>query len=467
MATNRLTLATCFLCMLVFAMELAMGNGLLNASADNLLRFGASTGPLTIGQAEYGRLLSYIFVHANILHLALNLYVLMDFGPTAEASLGRKLYVFVFLFAGVIGALTSIFCHQTQVTVGASAAILGLLGAVIYKSWFEKEQARFSRPQLIMLCIFLFYSLLLGFTSDLIDNAAHLGGFFAGMVVIAAIYGNKPEQAPTTKRITAAASLLPLTIPLLIYADGKKIFDNPDITAYMDHKEAIELIEGHQYEKALAKLNEAQNLALKKNSSILFDRAVALNLLNRNEEALKDSESWIAANKDSAAGLMQKGLILHKLNRNKEAIAALDQAVKPKPFNLMDQFTIVAQKSGSPAILYNNRAWFELSDNEPRQALEDCDKAMALNNKIDTVYDTRGVAYLMLKDYKQAESDFTRAIDLAKIRTAASKSGEEDGAGYYHRAIARKGLGDEKGANEDLERYKSLKYEPETWEPKL
>jgi membrane associated rhomboid family serine protease/Tfp pilus assembly protein PilF len=466
MLKSPVTLAICILCILVFILEIALGGNVNNCSGEILLNLGASTGPLTIGQAQYGRLISCIFLHAYLLHIALNLYVLIDFGPMAENSLGRKFYCFIFLFSGIIGALTSILYNPTQTSVGASAAVLGLLGALIYKTWFEKHGARFSRPQLVMLCVFLLYSFLLGITSDVIDNAAHLGGFFAGMIACAAFFGTRAQKPVTSKRAFTATALLLVLIPALIFIDTKRVIGNPDVTIFQLRMQAAECVKKKHFAQALDKLNYAQDISSNKDTALLFDRAGVLEKLDQYDPALKDVNLWLEHEKGDVLALVLKAGILHDLKKDEQAIETINQALRQKPITIMDYFNGAVKGNAGQGMLYNNRAWFKLSLGQVKEALADCDKSLSIDRRLATAYDTRGVAYLMLKDFGQAQKDFSRSLELNAAFVKGKPDATEDGAGYYHRAIARLALGDKAGAKEDMDRFKSLDYRPEAWEPK-
>ena len=466
MIKSRVTFATCLLFLLVYILEVIQGGNILGIPAETLVQLGASTGPLTIGQAQYARLLSCILVHANLLHLGLNIYVLIDFGPIAEASLGRKTYVFVFWFSGIIGALVSILYNPTQTSVGASAAILGILGAVIYKNWFDKEGAKFTRPQLVMLCVFLLYSLLLGFTVDWIDNAAHLGGFFAGMLASAAFYGNKGHDRPGPKRAIVSSFGLLLLIPFLISGDGSRVKGNSEVEAFVLRQEAAALVKKKDFAKALELLNSAQAISPTKNSAVIFDRAAVEDELKQLDPALADISVWLGEHPKDVKAHMLKAAILHKLNRDEEAITSVSAALDVKPSSWMDNFSGTAPTRAGQAMLYNNRAWFELSAGKAKEGLEDVNQSLEIDKNLYTAFDTRGVAFLMLKNFDAAQKDFNRAIELNSAEIKNKKGATEDGAAYYHRACARVALGDKTGAQADMDRFKSLDYKPEPWEPK-
>jgi len=199
-------------------------------NGDLLIKAGANFGPLTISEKEYYRLLTYSFLHASILHLLCNAYFLYEFGPLAEAALGKNRYIFIYILASILGGLTSILFDPLRTSVGASAAIAGVLGAYITVSWLKREKAilleRVSKAQIVLLLIFLFYGFLLGLTSEFMDNAAHLAGFFTGILAALLLTAGDKASRQGSKNwrftVAAAAALISLC-PLLTELAGKRL----------------------------------------------------------------------------------------------------------------------------------------------------------------------------------------------------------------------------------------------------
>src|SRR5208283_3158922 len=105
--------------------------------------------------------------------------------------------------------------------------------------------------------------------------------------------------------------------------------------------------------------------------------------------------------------LRTKSYILHKLGRDDQAIEYVNRALDVKPATtILDYLSGTAKTKRNQAGFYNDRAWFKLGLGQIKEALTDCDQALALNDKMATAYDTRGTAYLMLKDFSQAQRDF-------------------------------------------------------------
>jgi membrane associated rhomboid family serine protease len=153
---------------------------------DVLYRFGAMPSPLP--KDEWWRMLTAMFVHDGALHLLLNMWALMLFGPSIEERYGRLRFLALYFTAGFLGsALSLTFSRPGSLSVGASGAVFGILGAWI--AFFVRHRnARGAREQLRSLFFLVGINLFIGFSSGgRIDNFAHLGGLAGGFVVATAI----------------------------------------------------------------------------------------------------------------------------------------------------------------------------------------------------------------------------------------------------------------------------------------
>jgi rhomboid protease GluP len=153
-------------------------------SPDKLIRWGANFGPLTLG-GQWWRLLTSAFLHANVLHLALNMWAFLNLGILAEMLFGRRSYVMLYLFCALGGSIASAWWHTAVVGVGASGAIFGVAGALLPALAFQRNQRLRSamRGNLTSIAIFVFYNIAFGAASSHIDNSAHLGGLITGAIL--------------------------------------------------------------------------------------------------------------------------------------------------------------------------------------------------------------------------------------------------------------------------------------------
>jgi rhomboid protease GluP len=135
--------------------------------------------PLPYMIAQPWRLVTAIFLHGSIMHIAFNMWVLMDIGPILEELYGSARYLFIFVVTGIGGyVLSSATMHAS---VGASGALLGMIGVLLALTIGRKSaMLEQLRGQLIR---WLIYIAILGLVVSGIDNMAHLGGFLCGFAL--------------------------------------------------------------------------------------------------------------------------------------------------------------------------------------------------------------------------------------------------------------------------------------------
>jgi rhomboid protease GluP len=171
------------------AVYLAMAIGsktVINFPGDALL-FGANFGPYTL-TGQWWRLLTYMFIHGGLLHIAFNMWCLWDLGALCESLYGRWTYFAIYMITGVGGGLASLAWNPRTFSVGASGAIFGLAGALIasfYLGEFSLPRAAI-KGTLMSLLFFAGFNLFFGMLPG-IDNSAHIGGLIAGLILGAAI----------------------------------------------------------------------------------------------------------------------------------------------------------------------------------------------------------------------------------------------------------------------------------------
>lgn len=179
---------------------------------------------------EWWRLLSSIFLHAGLIHLGLNAYVLWIFGNEIERQIGRVETLAVFLVTGVFAGATSFaFAPGFTIAVGASGAIFGLVGAFIAYNYLRRHhvmaQARL-RGALSMLVI----NLIIGFSIPGIDWRAHLGGLVAGLVAGFAV---DPSRPVAPRRAFAAVGLVALLVAAIALVAFRTAQINQDPAALL------------------------------------------------------------------------------------------------------------------------------------------------------------------------------------------------------------------------------------------
>jgi membrane associated rhomboid family serine protease len=165
------------------------------------------------------RLLTAAFLHANVLHIGLNMFALLIFGPMVEMALGRNRFIALYLLAALGGSVCSYFFGPVLVeAVGASGAIFGVLGA-----WLPLSRSR--RGDMVGISVLIGVNLLFSFSIPGIDWRAHVGGLVTG-VVVGGLFGLAEHRPPAQRRAieigTCAAVLLLLALLVHVRTDQIK-----------------------------------------------------------------------------------------------------------------------------------------------------------------------------------------------------------------------------------------------------
>ena len=111
----------------IYLLELALG-GNINGTGNPIYREGVLFGPL-VANGDWWRLFTAMFLHYGPIHLALNMLALWWFGAAVEQVLGRGRYLLLYLVSGLAGSAGALLLSPESLTVGASGAIFGILGA--------------------------------------------------------------------------------------------------------------------------------------------------------------------------------------------------------------------------------------------------------------------------------------------------------------------------------------------------
>lgn len=162
---------------LVFILLSILGKG--STDTETLFRFGANYS-VAVKNGEVYRLLSSIFLHAGIIHLVVNMYSLKIIGGQVETYIGKWRYLLIFLLSGISGSLLSCI-FSDSLSVGASGAIFGLLGAFVYFGYHYRVFFHSVLKSQVIPIIAV--NLLIGFLIPGIDNASHIGGLIGGYLV--------------------------------------------------------------------------------------------------------------------------------------------------------------------------------------------------------------------------------------------------------------------------------------------
>lgn len=195
---------------IVFMLMYIIGNG--SEDTTTLLKFGANFGLYTKA-GDYYRLLTSAFIHIGIIHILCNMYALFSLGPTIEHFFGKVKYLIIYLYSAIIGSLfVLIFQGDNTIAAGASGAIFGLFGSLLYFGY--SYRGYMGNRVISQILPVIVINLIIGFTTPGISNAAHIGGLIGGFV-ISFMFGIDPKESKS-RRINGIIITLVLTA-FLVY----------------------------------------------------------------------------------------------------------------------------------------------------------------------------------------------------------------------------------------------------------
>lgn len=158
-----------------------------------MLEHGAMFEPLITQDHEYYRIITSMFLHFGIEHLLNNMVILGALGWNLELETGKIRFLIIYLVSGIGGNLLSLYIGVSSaeyaVSAGASGAIFGLMGALLYVA--ARNRGRMGRISGKGVLFMIALSLYFGITSSGIDNAAHIGGLLCGFILSVILYRKK------------------------------------------------------------------------------------------------------------------------------------------------------------------------------------------------------------------------------------------------------------------------------------
>jgi len=171
-----------------------------DALSNVLITYGAKDNDLII-QGQYWRFITPIFLHANLLHVGLNMLNFFVLGIFLERLVGHLRFLLIYLLTGIISIIASFYFMPQEISVGASGAIFGLVGAYsVFVLWHRRAFRNNGIPALLWLVLIIGVNLSIGLFVPNVDNYAHLGGLLSGCLLgwwFMPLYEPSPNKALT------------------------------------------------------------------------------------------------------------------------------------------------------------------------------------------------------------------------------------------------------------------------------
>jgi membrane associated rhomboid family serine protease len=159
---------------LIYVITAAQGSG-INAPGGRLFAKWVLFGP-AVANGDWWRLITSAFLHANLIHIAFNMYFLWFVGTAVENALGRGRFLAVYLISGLSGAAGALVFTPTSPTVGASGALFGILGVAVILERQRNYVLGGSALGLVLI------NLILSFSISNISVGGHIGGLIGGIL---------------------------------------------------------------------------------------------------------------------------------------------------------------------------------------------------------------------------------------------------------------------------------------------
>jgi membrane associated rhomboid family serine protease len=205
----------CGLNLLVMAAIVVGGSDLNDLATTTLIKWGANYPALTLS-AQPWRLVTYAFLHAGFVHLFMNLWSLLLLGPIVERLTGTIAFLVIYVASAIAGGIASAAWHPSLVSVGASGAIVGIVGAVAGIAL----TSRGSLPPALAVSLRNSVVLILVLNAPLqliphIDMACHMGGLVGGFVcgaITGTWLGSSPRRFQARVVASAIVAILALSV---------------------------------------------------------------------------------------------------------------------------------------------------------------------------------------------------------------------------------------------------------------
>ncbi|UCE03905.1 MAG: rhomboid family intramembrane serine protease [Candidatus Latescibacterota bacterium] len=363
----------------VFLAMVLSGAHPLMPSAETLLRWGANYGT-ALNEGESWRLLTCMFVHVGVIHVAVNMYALWASGSVLERLTGNYGFLLLYLLSGLVGSLNSTLWHMEsfRVSAGASGAVFGVFGGLL---GFLIPQRGFVpgiiyRRLLRVVGFVVVGNLVFGALVSFIDNAAHLGGFLSGLLLgFVLSHRLEPEAIRLRSRRNSIAALLGFAA----------LVAGTVLASQMQTP----------LQRAIAHLDQREYLA-----------------------ALDEMDALIAEDPDEVRAYLVRGTTYMLMQEYEAAV---------------DDLTIAIEMSPGFVDAYLSRASAYRELGELDEALEDCDRAIDMAPRNWGAYHTRGHVLFLRNNDDAATEDWRRAAELTENREDQAGSLENIGLVYLRR----------------------------------
>ncbi len=290
-------------------------------STETLIRFGAKYNPAIIENGEWWRIISSMFLHIGFLHLFMNMFAVYYLGIAVERIYGSIRFIIVYFLAGIGGGLAS-FAFTTNISAGASGALFGLFGALLFFGLTHKKI--FFQTMGKSLLIIIGINLVFGFMVPQVDNGAHLGGLITGFIASAILH--LPGMKKVSMQFLAFILYVVIILGLILFgiqhnlnSPSYQLMKVEQLAAVQDYEKIVEI--------TTTGLRNPNDLA----DELLFQRSYAYVKLNEVDSAIDDLENTIQINDEFAEAHFNLAVLYYNQGQENKAQESIKMAYEIRP----------------------------------------------------------------------------------------------------------------------------------------
>ncbi|HLR62403.1 MAG TPA: rhomboid family intramembrane serine protease [Lentibacillus sp.] len=298
-----------------------------STSTETLIKFGAKYNPAIIENGEWWRIVTSMFLHIGIFHILMNMLAVYYLGTVVERIYGSFRFLIIYFLAGIGGGLAS-FAFTTNVSAGASGALFGLFGALLFFGCIHKRI--FFQTMGMNLLFIIGINIVFGLIVPQVDNGAHMGGLITGFVASAILFLPKKKNGLIQ---LSAVILYMLIVPALVVCG---VDHNKNSPSYLLMK-AEQLISEEQYEEvvdvATKGLQTSNQIEDELESHLLFQRSYAYIELNSIDQAITDLEKSVELNDKFSRAHYNLAVLYGNNGVKDKAVKHINKAYELEPGN--------------------------------------------------------------------------------------------------------------------------------------
>lgn len=287
-----------------------------------LIKFGAKYNTAIL-EGDWWRFITPMFLHIGFLHLVMNTLALYYLGISVERIYGTWRFLIIYFAAGIVGGVAS-FAFTTQVSAGASGAIFGCFGALLY--FGVAHPSLFFRTMGGNVFAVLAINLAFGFLVPIVDNSAHIGGLIGGF--LASAFVHLPNHKKSLRQVAAFllfSAIIGAALAYGFYYSDQK--EDPLVVGQL----AQQLIEDGNYEKANQLLSDVVQANDEVQPEILFLLSYTEIKLGQTEKAIPLLETVVKEKSDFHEAYYNLALLYLDQGDHEKAKVLVKKALEIKP----------------------------------------------------------------------------------------------------------------------------------------